>query len=208
MANSPVLRKKIIVFSFVIYFQSWSRRRISFDWSGKRKCDHVSVVVFDDPKNMWTLFVGYRTRESDQSIRTNRASCRDIQAGEDFVQGIFLQPSNKKRTHRAERIEQGEIGICFVENGDASRRIGKLPRFTCGFPPRRSCAPASTASTCRPRRSLSPRRKSVEDIRAYLGVDSLAYLSINSMLSVLKPEERENFCTACFTGKYFTEPGN
>ena len=48
--------------------------------------------------------------------------------------------------------------------------------------------------------------KSVEEIRAYLGVDSLGYLSIESMLSVLKPEERENFCTACFTGKYFTQP--
>jgi amidophosphoribosyltransferase len=50
--------------------------------------------------------------------------------------------------------------------------------------------------------------QSVEDIRAYLGADSLGYLSIDSMLSVLKPEERENFCTACFTGKYFTEMMN
>ncbi|MBN2189554.1 MAG: amidophosphoribosyltransferase [Chitinispirillaceae bacterium] len=48
--------------------------------------------------------------------------------------------------------------------------------------------------------------KETEEIRMYLGVDSLGYLSIDSMLSVLKPEERPNFCTACFNGSYFTEP--
>ena len=48
--------------------------------------------------------------------------------------------------------------------------------------------------------------KSVEEIRKDFGVESLGYLSIEAMLSVLKPEERPNFCTACFNGSYFTEP--
>ncbi len=48
--------------------------------------------------------------------------------------------------------------------------------------------------------------KSVEEIRKDFGVDSLGYLSIDTMLSVLKPEERGNFCTACFNGSYFAEP--
>ena len=50
--------------------------------------------------------------------------------------------------------------------------------------------------------------KSVEDIRKYLGVDSLGYLSIESLLSVLKPEERDHFCRACFDGSYFVQPQN
>jgi amidophosphoribosyltransferase len=50
--------------------------------------------------------------------------------------------------------------------------------------------------------------KNVEEIRKYLGVDSLGYLSIDTMLSVLKPEERPNFCTACFNGSYFVVPTN
>ncbi|MGA2506741.1 MAG: amidophosphoribosyltransferase [Chitinispirillaceae bacterium] len=50
--------------------------------------------------------------------------------------------------------------------------------------------------------------KNVEEIRKYLGVDSLGYLSIDTMLSVLKPEERPNFCTACFSGSYFVVPTN
>jgi amidophosphoribosyltransferase len=48
--------------------------------------------------------------------------------------------------------------------------------------------------------------KNVEEIRKHLGVDSLGYLSIDSMLSVFKPEERPNFCTACFSGNYYVEP--
>ena len=50
--------------------------------------------------------------------------------------------------------------------------------------------------------------KNVEEIRKYLGVNSLGYLSIDTMLSVLKPEERPNFCTACFSGSYFVVPTN
>jgi amidophosphoribosyltransferase len=48
--------------------------------------------------------------------------------------------------------------------------------------------------------------KSVEEIKNYLGVESLGYLSIEGLLSVLKPEERDNFCRACFDGSYFVEP--
>ena len=48
--------------------------------------------------------------------------------------------------------------------------------------------------------------KNAEEIRRYLGADSLGYLSIDAMLSALKPEERGNFCAACFNGSYFAEP--
>lgn len=40
----------------------------------------------------------------------------------------------------------------------------------------------------------------IESIRKYLGVDSLGYLSIEGMLSVMP--NPENFCCACFNGKY------
>ena len=43
--------------------------------------------------------------------------------------------------------------------------------------------------------------QSVEAIRKYLEVDSLGYLSIEGMLSVM-PEPKENFCAACFNGEY------
>jgi amidophosphoribosyltransferase len=42
---------------------------------------------------------------------------------------------------------------------------------------------------------------SVAEIRDYLGVDSLEYLSVEGMLSAVKAQAPK-FCTACFTGEY------
>lgn len=42
--------------------------------------------------------------------------------------------------------------------------------------------------------------KSVKEVADFIEVDSLAYLSIDGMLSVMK--DGESYCHACFTGKY------
>jgi amidophosphoribosyltransferase len=41
-----------------------------------------------------------------------------------------------------------------------------------------------------------------EKIRQRLGVDSLAYLSVEKLLSSAPQGRGEGYCTACFTGKY------
>lgn len=43
--------------------------------------------------------------------------------------------------------------------------------------------------------------KSVEQIRQFLGVDSLAYLSLEGLLSCME-RPGEHYCTACYTGDY------
>ena len=43
--------------------------------------------------------------------------------------------------------------------------------------------------------------RSVEDIRRFLGVDSLAYLSLDGMLGALR-QGQTHFCHACFSGDY------
>jgi len=42
--------------------------------------------------------------------------------------------------------------------------------------------------------------KSVEDVRKYIGADSLAYLSVDSLLKSVNAKDDE-YCTACFSGK-------
>ena len=42
---------------------------------------------------------------------------------------------------------------------------------------------------------------SVEQIREYLDVDSLGYLSVEKLVDSM-PEENRGYCTACFTGEY------
>ncbi|MBL4808456.1 MAG: amidophosphoribosyltransferase [Phycisphaerales bacterium] len=52
---------------------------------------------------------------------------------------------------------------------------------------------------------LIAHNKSVEEIREFLGVDSLRFLSHEGMLSVMNNAE-SGYCTACFTGNYPVDP--
>jgi amidophosphoribosyltransferase len=55
------------------------------------------------------------------------------------------------------------------------------------------------------KKELIASEKKVEDIRQYLEVDSLGYLSIEGLLSVVSGP-KSNFCAACFNGDYPVEP--
>lgn len=50
---------------------------------------------------------------------------------------------------------------------------------------------------------LIAHNKTVQEIADFIKVDSLGFLSLEGMLSVMK--EKGNFCSACFTGKYPTD---
>jgi amidophosphoribosyltransferase len=45
----------------------------------------------------------------------------------------------------------------------------------------------------------------IEEIRKFLDVDSIEYLTIDEMKSAMVDHDPESFCTACFDGKYPTE---
>jgi amidophosphoribosyltransferase len=46
---------------------------------------------------------------------------------------------------------------------------------------------------------------SVEEIRRFIGADSLAYLSQEGLLAAVGDPGEERFCTACFSGRYPVE---
>ncbi|XP_047329136.1 amidophosphoribosyltransferase, chloroplastic-like [Impatiens glandulifera] len=52
---------------------------------------------------------------------------------------------------------------------------------------------------------LISNRMSVEEIRNYIGCDSLAFLSLESLKKLLGTEN-SNYCYACFSGKYPVDP--
>ena len=52
------------------------------------------------------------------------------------------------------------------------------------------------------RDELISSKKSVEEIREFIGADSLGYLSQEGLYWFQKKEEREWLCDACFTGDY------
>ena len=46
---------------------------------------------------------------------------------------------------------------------------------------------------------------SVDDVRSYIGLDSLTYLSVEGMVEATGLS-RDHFCLACYTGEYIIEP--
>src|SRR5579872_3269782 len=55
------------------------------------------------------------------------------------------------------------------------------------------------------KKQLIAANKSVEEIREYIGADSLAYLSVEGLKRACGEGEKTAYCTACYTGKYPTD---
>ena len=55
------------------------------------------------------------------------------------------------------------------------------------------------------RAELIGANKLIEEIRQFLGVDSLGYLSLEGMLTAAGPKSK--YCHACFSGEYPTGEG-
>ncbi len=91
--------------------------------------------------------------------------------------------------------------------GTTSRKIVKMVRAAGATEVhmRISCPP--TISPCfygidTPQRSeLIAATHSIEEVRKYIGADSLGYLSLDGLLTAVGPE-RKSYCTSCYTGEY------
>ena len=98
------------------------------------------------------------------------------------------------------------VSVVASQLGTASARIGTMKRLPSGFSIS-STSPAPTVSPCfygvdTPRRSeLIAATHSLEEIRRYIGADSLAYLSLDGLLASVG-SRGASYCTSCYTGKY------
>lgn len=97
-----------------------------------------------------------------------------------------------------------------IVRGTTSRKIVRMVRSAGAkeVHMRISCPP--TISPCfygvdTPRKKeLIAANNSVEQIRHYIGADSLAYLSLDGLKKACHDGEKTTYCTACYTGKYPT----
>jgi len=98
-----------------------------------------------------------------------------------------------------------------IVRGTTSRKIVRMVREAGAkeVHMRISCPP--TISPCfygvdTPSKSqLIAANKSIEEIREYIGADSLAYLSHEGMKQACGESEKLTYCSACYTGKYPTD---
>jgi amidophosphoribosyltransferase len=97
-----------------------------------------------------------------------------------------------------------------IVRGTTSRKIVRMVRDAGAteIHLRISCPP--TVSPCyygvdTPQKSqLIAANKSINEIRDYIGADSLAYLSIEGLREACADGELTTYCTSCYTGKYPT----
>jgi amidophosphoribosyltransferase len=137
-----------------------------------------------------------------------------------YVGRTFIEPQQairdfgvKLKLNPIRRMLEGKRVVLVddsIVRGTTSRKIVRLVREAGATEVhvRISCPP--TISPCyygvdTPRREeLIGANNSVEEIRQFLGADSLGYLSLKSLRAALGDTEGK-FCTSCYTGSYPTE---
>jgi amidophosphoribosyltransferase len=134
-----------------------------------------------------------------------------------YVGRTFIEPHQKVR-HFGVRVKLNPVRsiltgqrVVLVDDsivrGTTSRKIVKMVRAAGATEVhmRISCPP--TISPCfygvdTPRRSeLIAATHTLEEIRRYIGADSLGYLSVEGLLTSVGPT-RGAYCTSCYTGRY------
>jgi amidophosphoribosyltransferase len=134
-----------------------------------------------------------------------------------YVGRTFIEPHQSIR-HFGVRVKLNPVKsilqgrrVVLVDDsivrGTTSRKIVKMVRAAGAreVHMRISCPP--TVSPCfygvdTPRRSeLIGATHSIDEIRRYIGADSLGYLSLEGLLTSVGPNRR-SYCTSCYTGEY------
>ena len=134
-----------------------------------------------------------------------------------YVGRTFIEPAQsirhfgvKVKLNPVKSILQGQRVVLVDDSlvrGTTSRKIVKMVRAAGASEVhlRISCPP--TISPCfygvdTPRRSeLIAATHTLEEIRKYVGADSLGYLSLDGLLDAVGTE-RHRYCTSCYTGQY------
>ncbi len=98
-----------------------------------------------------------------------------------------------------------------IVRGTTSKKIVRMIRHAGAkeVHMRISCPP--TISPCfygvdtPSKKQLIAANKTVEEIREYIGADSLAYLSLEGLKKACGEGEKTNYCSACYSGQYPTK---
>src|ERR1700683_3838298 len=137
-----------------------------------------------------------------------------------YVGRTFIEPSQsvrdfgvKLKLNPVRSLLEGKRVVLIddsIVRGITSRKIVRMIRNAGAkeVHMRISCPP--TISPCfygvdtPSKKQLIAANKSVEEIREYIGADSLAYLSLDGLKKACGEGDKISYCSACYTGKYPT----
>jgi amidophosphoribosyltransferase len=138
-----------------------------------------------------------------------------------YVGRTFIEPSQsvrdfgvKLKLNPVRSLLDGKRVVLIddsIVRGTTSRKIVRMIRSAGAkeVHMRISCPP--TISPCfygvdtPSKKQLIAANKSIDEIREYIGADSLAYLSVEGLKKAAGEGEKTSYCTACYTGKYPTD---
>lgn len=186
------------------------RRRLGRQLAKENPVDADLVISVPDSSNTATL--GY---SEESGIKYDMGLIRNH-----YIGRTFIHPDQEIRDLDA-RIKYNPVRgvlkgkrVVIVDDsivrGTTSRKLIKMIRhagakevhFRVSCPP--IISPCFYGIDMPTKEELIASSKSVEEIRRYLNVDTLGYLSLEGMLS-MHSLPKEDFCVACFSGKYPTK---
>jgi len=170
-------------------------------------------LVVPVPDSGVTAAVGYA---AESGIPFRFALIRNHYVGRTFIEprqsvrdfGVKLKLNPVRSLLEGKRVVLIDDSIV---RGTTSRKIVRMIRNAGAkeVHMRISCPP--TISSCfygvdtPSRKQLIAANKSVDEIREYIGADSLAYLSLEGLKRACGDGEQTSYCTACYTGNYPTD---
>jgi amidophosphoribosyltransferase len=137
-----------------------------------------------------------------------------------YIGRTFIEPRQtvrdfgvKLKLNPVRSLLQGKRVVLIddsIVRGTTSRKIVRMIRGAGAreVHMRVSCPP--TVSPCfygvdtPSKKELIAANNSIEEIREYIGADSLAYLSLEGLKKACGDGEKTTYCTACYTGRYPT----
>ncbi len=170
-------------------------------------------LVVPVPDSGVTAAVGY---SSESGIPFRFALIRNHYVGRTFIEprqsvrdfGVKLKLNPVRSLLEGKRVVLIDDSIV---RGTTSRKIVRMIRGAGATQVhmRISCPP--TISPCfygvdtPSKKQLIAANKSIEEIREYIGADSLAYLSLEGLKAACGEGAKACYCTACYTGNYPTD---
>jgi amidophosphoribosyltransferase len=178
-----------------------------------REAPAEADIVVPVPDSGVTAAIGY---SSESGIPFRFGLIRNHYVGRTFIEpeqsvrdfGVRLKLNPVHALLEGQRVVVIDDSIV---RGTTSRKIVRMLRDAGAreVHVRVSCPP--TISPCfygvdtPSKKHLIAANKSVEEIRRYIGADTLAYLSMEGMKQACGEGQKTTYCTACYTGNYPTD---
>jgi amidophosphoribosyltransferase len=198
-----------------VFGRSVNKSRHLFGKQLARECPADADIVVPVPDSGVAAAIGFA---SQSGLKFRFGLMRNHYVGRTFIepQSQIRHFGVKIKLNPVRDLIEGRRVVLIddsIVRGTTSQKIVRMVRdagatevhMRISCPP--TIAPCYYGVDTPTRNELIAARLSTEQIRDFLGADSLGYLSLNGLLEAVGDAGGERFCTACYTGCYPTPLG-